>query len=166
MKCFLLISMSILLSTVITKAQVSVEIDKFTKEKKIITEWAPLDRGFASSAQISFRSVDSFLFATIACDGVYADVIGTKHELIFLLDNGDTISVWSPSIQSYDIGYYATKSARHSYVINKEQIAKLASQNLIVSFRKYGSNGYADGTAKSKNAIKVQKLADAFLKAL
>lgn len=166
MKYILILTVLLLSANKLVAQKVSVEVDKFTKQKKVISDWAPLDNGFVSSARIRFSSVDSFMFVTISCSGAYADVIGTNDETIFLFDDADTIKVWSPSIQSYDIGYYSSKGAMHSYVINADQVVKLASKGQIVSFRKYGAGGYFEGKVKSKNAEKVKRLAAEFLKAL
>lgn len=146
--------------------KVTTTIDKFTKERRISAEWAPLDMTLMQSAQIGFRAVDSLYFITIACSGAYADVIGEGNEFIFLLENSDTIITKSPTIQSYDIGYGGDKIARHSYLINKIQLKKLGDGALVSSIRKHSTTGYFDRDVKKKNALKVRALARDFLKAI
>jgi hypothetical protein len=133
------------------------QIDKFTKQKRLQTSEVLLKGKLTEGMYIRFRSVDSSLFATLIGYGVGVGVIGEKDQAIFLLDNDETVTIYSTGIQSYDVGQYGS-SYRHQYSISLNDL-KILSQHNVKSVRKYTSKGYGDIDVPEKNQGNVKKIA-------
>jgi hypothetical protein len=139
------------------------EIDKFTNQKRLETERVWLIH-FSDGLSISFRSVDSTCFVKFYGYGKGTNVIGEDDKLIFLLDDGTTLSVFPTGLQDYDVNV-GTSTYNHQYSISIADLALLSKHN-IKSIRKYTSRGYSDFSIPEKKQDEPKKLATLLLKNL
>lgn len=123
----------------------SVEIDKFTNQKRVLTEKLYVIGGFRRpNLQISFRSVDSTCFINLHGEHLAAGVIGPTDEAWLLFEDNSKIVVQSTGLQSYDFTPTShTKIYNHQYSISRESILKLSKQQ-VVSIRRYYNSNYSD----------------------
>lgn len=166
MKIILLVVVTLIYSTTFSQKITQDEIDKFTKQRRIETSSEKFKNHIGGAVGAYIRSVDSTCFIVLKGFGSYADVIGTDDRLIFLLDNDETVSAYSTTIQSYEIGYgKSPKSFSHQYRIDKAGIEELSQHNLK-SIRRYGSSGYMDIDISEKKNDEFKKVAALFLATL
>lgn len=137
----------------------SVEIDKFTGEKRIETDYVTIATNFFTIVSLKLRTVDTTVFLTLA--GSWAvGMVGPQDKAMFLFEDKSTMAVYPTSIQSYDIGVgqYSSNSYRHQYALSQADLQILSTKKPISLRREFNSN-YADIDIKEKNAKKIQNLA-------
>lgn len=160
----ILFLLSIILSPTLFNGQsfIQNEVDKFTKQKRLKTSEERLYAKGSKSLHVYLRSVDSIYFITVTGIGPGADVIGESDEMIFLLSNDETVTVYPTGVQSYTVGQY-TNSFKHQYYITRHDIEQL-SRHKLKSIRKYGSGHYNDLEIPEKNSDVVMKLCELMIK--
>lgn len=141
------------------------EVDKFTKQKRIETSSELIRSGFTDVVAVSLRAVDTTCFINLLVTNWSIGVIGSDSPIMFLLDNGETVTAMSTGIQSYKISNASTKSFDHQYKISKEGLEKLAAHKLK-SIRRYTTENYSDLDIKERMQDRLKDLSAVFLEEL
>lgn len=154
----------VLMYTVNSQAQkikIDTEIDKFTKAKRVQTNYITLKMELTRGYAAKLRSVgDSYYITFRGAIGV--GVVGPDDATIFLLDNDSTIKVYPTSIQSYEIDVKYGNYYTHQYKILEEDLVQL-SQHDLKSIRRYYDDHYTDIDLNDKRKDSMKELAIKFL---
>lgn len=145
------------------------ETDKFTKFKVIETNTNWVKRGLGCGLGFSYRASDTVLFISATGYSCAVGGIGINDKIIFLLDDGSTISAISKGIQTYSIGYGSggnNDTYDHEYYITKDDIVKLSAHNLTSVRRYFSISDYADIDIKGKSSSLLKELSNIFLAAV
>ena len=81
----------------------SVEVDKFTGQKRVNTEYVNIAAGFTNVFKFKLRSVDSTCFL-ILMGTIAVGTVGINDPMIFLFEDKTTFKIYPTSVQSYNIG--------------------------------------------------------------
>lgn len=141
------------------------EIDKFTKQKRVETNSAPIIGGLFSGMNCSIRSVDTTYFINVATYGIGVGTVGDNNIMMFLLQNDSTVYAYSTGLQTYTSASgrsFSKDYCDHQYKISKETLLALSTYTLN-SVRKYMTSTYADIDVPKKNNDRLQKLVSLFL---
>ena len=144
----------------------SVEVDKFTGQKRVNTEYVNIAAGFTNVFKFKLRSVDSTCFL-ILMGTIAVGTVGINDPMIFLFEDKTTFKIYPTSVQSYNIGVgqYESNHYYHQYSISIPQLEELSVKKLI-SVRRYYNDVYSDIDVKEKNKDKIKSLSTLFLKQL
>lgn len=138
--------------------KIETEIDPFTKERRVRTDYVMLVSTMSKSLFFSFRSHGDAVFLVASGDGSH--VIGSTDRMQVLLSDDSIVNLTHTGAQSYKVSIYA--QWHHQYHISEVDLERM-TKNSIVSVRKYISDIYTDYTSiKPKNAAKVRDLAIKF----
>lgn len=132
------------------------EIDAFSKEKRVETNYVKIGSGFTWILQANCRSVADKYFFNLNGKEWGVGTIGENDQLLFLLQNDSTIAITPTGIQSYEIaqgGNYYT----HQYYLTKSDIETLSTVK-VKKMRKYYSSKYDDVDIKDKNSDNLMHL--------
>lgn len=148
---------------------VNVEKDKFTGERRLSTETAMMYYSFSKPGiKVKFRATDTTCFMGIYGFNLIGVVNGDDY-LMFLLDNGKTVRVYSTGMQSYTIssGNYGSvnKEFNYQYALSQSDLQLLAA-NPATSIRTTYENKYHDIELKEKQGKNIMEYAAAFLNEL
>jgi hypothetical protein len=159
----LLIALLILPTIGLTQRITVRDVDKFTGQKRIETDYQGLKMGLVTFLQVKLRSVQDDAFMIFSGGGEGSGVIGDDDQLILLLENKDTVVLTSTGIQDYEINQ--SKSYKHQYRVSHQQLQKLASGKEM-SMRKYLTDGYVDIDIPERNRNKIKNLCQILLTAM
>lgn len=146
--------------------KVTSEIDKFTKSKRVSTDYTYIVNGLAQVLSLKLRSVDTSYFLTLR-GNVGLGIVGTHDAVTFLFDDSTTTKIYPTSIQSYetDFEHPSLSFYTHQYNISKDQVEKI-SKSKIVSLRREYNDHYKDVDIKERLGKKLEQLSINFLQEL
>ena len=160
----LLMMLLVILPILCWSQKIRSETDKFTKmvrnETDNITIYGAYMAFIPNRIEVNLRSVDTACFIMLYGYNTAAGVIGSGDDLIFLLEDGKTVTVKSTGIQDYTIDG-SVKVYHHQYYINRNSI-ELFSKGKVKSMRIYYNQIYKDIDIKDKNADSFTHLCSLF----
>lgn len=126
--CILALSISLSAQKVVIN-----EIDKFTKERHIETNFANVRQQFTCVMQFKLRASGDYLFFTVRGSNCGAGVIGDDDYILLLMDDESTVRLKSTGIQSYQItdsGFGIDKPYTHQYYISQSDMDAIKSHTV------------------------------------
>jgi len=140
------------------------EYDKALKAVVIETSESVLKEDKDANLMVSLKSLGHSFFLNLKGRGLGASTIQQNDPAIFLLDNDETVTVKSTSVQTYD-GDQSKNSYEHEYSISLNNL-KLLSQHNLKAVRKYGIKGSIDIRIPEAHQFDLRKTSLLFLSEL
>jgi len=138
--------------------------DQALKATVIETSEAVLKEDKDANLRVSLKSLGNNFFLTLQGRGLGASTIQQNDPAIFLLDNDQTVTAKSTSVQTYD-GDQSKSSYEHEYSISLNSL-KLLSQYNLKAVRKYGIKGSVDIDIPENHQFDLRKTSLLFLSEL
>lgn len=165
MKYILIISLFLISFIANSQKLIQNETDKFTKYHRLKTSNQRLKQGMLFYIRSVTDTVgDNFYFITFFGTVPSPDVVGTDDEMIFLLDNDNTVTIYPTDIQGSELNA-GTLMYRHQYKLGESDIKTLSEHN-IKSIRRFASRGYVDIDLGKVNQGDIKAAAKLILKEL
>ena len=143
------------------------ELDEFTKDLIIETEWQTLTSEFGGYSYFRIKKINDFTFLELRFflkDGFYSIKKGDK--LMLMKENKDVFEIYAidhyiSCIGCASVGLVGSKAfgIRPAYIISEESLNQL-KKSKIIKFRIYTADGYRDFELTEK---KDKRLKDAIL---
>lgn len=155
-----LITALFVLISIAVQGQMKVSIDKFTKEKRVVSNYVTLKMKFNGLIQINYRAVGNYYFLSIY-GTVDECVVGVTDPLTFLFEDSTTASVYPTSIQTYNVNFGSNNTYDHQYRMPSDILDMLRTKK-VVSIRRVGSRNLYDYDLKDKRSEQLLKLSAEF----
>lgn len=139
------------------------EIDKFTNQKRVLTDRVKLHTGLSNILEIQFRTVDTSIFVKFR-GTLGVGVVGPGDATTFLFEDKTTLDIYPTGIQTYNIETCTgcVNWYDQQYYASIEILRIFATKTVTAIRRSYNSH-YTDIDIKEKNAVKLKKLAQLLL---
>lgn len=112
--------------------------------------------GAKNKLSFDFSAIGSSMFLNLNGSGWGASTVDAGNELILLFSNDSTVTLRSPSLQSFESGEVANKYS-HRYVLTTSDLLAL-SNYVLTGLRKYSFNSFADLRVARENGERLRKL--------